>query len=175
MAYRRPAIQVIQEFQQAAAALALPTLPACIIGPAFQIADMVNSGHYAAARALFPYVGLAPGAVVDRSPLPSDLSSQNVSTGIGLTLQNAYLVTHAGAGGAPLATGNIDIAASGRSVFVDSTLNAFASFDPAASGAPNFYIEITGGTGLAAADLGRKFVVAKINDNTLQIATEFQS
>ena len=46
MAYRRPAIEVIQEFQSAAAALALPSLPACVVGPGYQIADDVNCGNY---------------------------------------------------------------------------------------------------------------------------------
>ena len=46
MAYRRPAIEVIQEFQNAAAALALPSLPACVVGPGYQISDDVNVGVY---------------------------------------------------------------------------------------------------------------------------------
>ena len=31
MAYRRPAIEVIQEFQDAAVSLSLPSLPACVV------------------------------------------------------------------------------------------------------------------------------------------------
>lgn len=175
MAYRRPSIQVIQEFQQAAAALALPTLPACIIGPAYQIADAVNCGHYTGADATFAYAGLAPGSVVDLSAPPSDTPGQNVWKGVGLTLQNAYLVTVSGANGAALTTGDINIASSGASGFKDATTNAFVGFDPAAAGAPSFYVEITGGTGLNAADQGRKFIVRKVDNNTLRVATEFQT
>jgi hypothetical protein len=166
---------VIQEFQQAAAALALPTLPACIVGPAYQIADAVNCGHYTGANATFSYAGLAPGGVVDLSPEPADVAAQNVWKGVSLTLQNAYLVTVSGANGAALTTGDIDIGANGPSAFKDPTVNAFVGFDPAAAGAPSFYVEVTGGTGLNAADQGRKFIVAKVDSNTLRVATEFQT
>ena len=177
MAYRRPAIQVIQEFQQAAAALALPTLPACIVGPGYQIADGVNCGHYTSGSgdSTFEYSGLAGGALVDLSSAPADSVAQNVWKGVGLSLQNAYLVTLAAPDGAPLKTGDIDVPTNGASIFVDPTTNAFVSFDPAAAGAPNFYVEITGGTNLATPDLGRKFVVSKADNNTLQVSTEFQS
>src|SRR3954453_22922991 len=108
MAYRRPSIQVTQEFQQAAAALALPTLPACVVGPAYQIADGVNCGHYAGGQTTFSYSGVAPGGVVDLSAAPVDRAGQGVWKGVGLTLQNAYLVALAAAGGGPSTTGQIN-------------------------------------------------------------------
>lgn len=175
MAYRRPSIQVIQEFQSAAAALALPTLPACIVGPAYQIADAVNCGHYSGADATFAYAGLAAGGVVDLSAEPDDIPDQNVWMGVGLTLQNAYLATVSGQNGAALTTGVIDVKNNGASGFKDPTANIFAGFDPSATGAPAYYVEVTGGTGLNAADQGRKFIVRKADNNTLQVATEFQT
>jgi len=160
VAYRRPSIQVIQEFQQAAAALALPTLPACVIGPAYQIADGVNCGHYTGAEATFAYSGIAPGAIVDLTAAPADVAQRNVWKGVELSLENAYLVTKSGAGGAALATGDIDTTNNGKSTFRDPTLNAFTSFDPAAIAAPHYYVEISGGTGLAAADQGTPMTIA---------------
>lgn len=175
MPYRRPSIQVIQECQQAAAALALPTLPACIVGPGYQIADRVHCGHYTGTQTTFAYEGLAGGAVVDLSDEPADVPGQNVWKGVALSLENAYLVTRSGPNGAALTTGDIDVPTNGRSIFRDPTANAFASFDPRAAGAPTYYIEVTGGAGLVVADQGRKFVVGKPDNNTLRVATEFQS
>jgi hypothetical protein len=75
MAYRRPAIEVIQEFQQAAAALALPTLPACVVGPGFQVKDDADAGTYSEddrrTDVTYAYPDLADGAVVDLTSVPT--------------------------------------------------------------------------------------------------------
>jgi len=175
MAYRRPSITVIQEFQNAAAALALPTLPACVVGPGYQISDDANCGIYSGVASTYAYVGLVGGGVVDLTAPPTAAAELNVYKGVGLKLSSVYLVNLSGAGGIALTTGRIDIGVLGKTTFADPTASRFAGFDPSISGAPNFYVEITGGTGLNAADLGRKFVVSKTDDNHLKVATEFVS
>lgn len=175
MPYRRPAIKVIEQFQQAAAALALPTLPACIVGPGFQIADNVNCGHFTSGGSpvLLAYAGLDAGAIVDLSAVPATVPEANAWKGVGVTLANAYEMVVHGTAGAAVITGDINISGGHASRFIDPTASIFAGFDPAAAGAPSFYVEITGGTALNSADLGRKYIVAKVDANTLTVAVEF--
>jgi hypothetical protein len=170
MAYRRPAIQVIQQFQSAAAALALPTLPACIVGPGFQIADNVNAGHWAGVQATFAYVGQNPTSTVDTSAAPTDAADLGVYKGVGVALKNAY-VRRVPATAPNPTTGQLKT----PNVFYDATANAFAAFDPTAAGAPQFYVDVLAGAGVAAADLGRKLVTGKTDNNNLVVAAEWQS
>ena len=165
MAYRRPAIEVIQDFQAAAAALALPTLPAVVVGPAFQIVDDANVGIYDASIPSvqsYSYVGLAAGAVVDLTNAPEDDAAANVHKGVGVKLDNLYLIKKASA-----STGDIQ---EDLNVFNDPTPSAFAGFDPDAEGAPAFYVEITGGT---TGSNGRYLVLSKTDDNNLAMVSNF--
>ena len=165
MAYRRPAIEVIQEFQQAAAALALPTLPAVVVGPAYQIADDVDAGIYsedAPGVSSFAYDGLTVGAIVDLSDAPTSDSEANAHKGVGVTLQDTYLIKVN-----TVATGETTL---DTNVLNDPTPGAFSSFDPDAEGAPRFYVDIVSGSGLT---LGRRLVISKTDDNNLVVATNF--
>ncbi len=169
MAYRRPAIEVIQEFQQAAAALSLPTLPACVIGPAFQVIDDVDAGTYSeldGAPDTYAYAGLAGGAIVDLTDAPATEAEANAHKEVGVKLKNALLVKVGTTATGKLAAPNL---------FQDVTTDAFATFDPGAAGAPTFYVEIVSGAGVDASDLGRKLAIKKNSNNELAVATEWQS
>lgn len=175
MAYRRPAIEVSQEFQQAAAALALPSLPACVIGPAFQIQDGVKVGTYSEddlGTSSYEYKDLPAGAVVDTSDTPEDEVEANAHKGVGVTLKDAYLVKEPEAPATKRVSGTL----ADPNKFQDASITgAFASFDPDADGAPTYYLDILGGAGVAAADLGRKLVIGKNSDSELVVAAEWQS
>src|SRR5688572_23917849 len=95
MAYRRPAIEVIQEFQQAAVALALPSLPACVVGPGFQVVDDAEAGTYSeddVGATDFEYPGLVGTGTVDLSEVPEDEQDRNVHKPVTVALKNLYLV-----------------------------------------------------------------------------------
>jgi len=69
MAYRRPAVTVIQEFVGLVPALAAFNLPSCVIGPAYQIVDDDALGLYNATQTVYAYASLAGGAAVDLSEM----------------------------------------------------------------------------------------------------------
>jgi hypothetical protein len=174
MAYRRPAIEVIQEFQEAAAALALPSLPACVVGPGFQIEDGVNAGVYDEANLAvtsYSYVGLQTGAIVDLDDAPDDEADANAHQGVSVVLQNAYLVKEPATPAVSKITGEL----ASPNLFQDAQTGAFSSFDPDAAGAPTYYVDVIGGTGVVDADKGRKLVISKNDDNELVVAAEWQS
>jgi hypothetical protein len=176
MAYRRPAIEVIQEFQQAAAALALPSLPACVIGPAFQVVDEELVGIYDESNlsiSSYPYTGLAGGAIVDLTEPPEGEKDSNVHKAVEVTLKELYLVKVPELPETTRTTG-AGIGLADPNLFQDDTTGAFASFDPDADGAPTFYVEIIGSANaIDAADLGRKLVTGKTDDNELILAVEW--
>jgi len=174
MAYRRPAVEVIQEFQQAAAALALPSLPALVAGPAYQIEDDVNAGVYSEDNlsiTSYPYVGLEVGAIVDLGDAPDDEAEASAHKGVGFKLQDVYLVKEPPLPSASKITGVLDT----PNLFTDATAGAFSSFDPDAEGAPVFYVDIIDAVGIDPADQGRKLVIRKTDDNTLVLAAEWKS
>lgn len=73
MAYRRPAVTVIQEFVGLVPALAAFNLPSCVIGPAYQIVADDALGLYNATQTVYAYASLAGGAHVDLAVLdPAD-------------------------------------------------------------------------------------------------------
>jgi hypothetical protein len=169
MAYRRPAIEVIQEFQQAAAALALPALPACVIGPGFQIVDNADAGPYlqtTVGATSFPYPGLAGAGIVDLGDIPDTTEDANAFKPVGVALKNAYLVKVG-----QLTTGQLTT----PNLFDDNTGLPFDTFDPEAAGAPTFYVEVISGSGVVDADIGRKLVIGKNTDNELVVAANWQS
>lgn len=169
MAYRRPAIEVIQEFQQAAAALALPSLPACIVGPGFQVAEDAEAGAYSedtVGATDFEYPGLVGTAVVDLSDVPEDEQDINVHKPVTVKLKNLYLVKVSEQATGELRTPNL---------FGDTAGSPFAGFDPDADGAPTFYVDVISGAGVNAADLGRKLVIGKNSSSELVVAANWQS
>ena len=173
MAYRRPAIEIIQEFQSAAAALALPSLPACVVGPGFQIKDDINCGTYsetALGSTSFSYVGLVASGVVDLTNTPTAEAEANAHKEVGFDLQAAYLVKIPALPAATNATGVL----STPNVFKDLT-GAFAGIDPAATGAPTYYVEVISGAGVAAGDIGRKLVLSKTSSTELVVAADWVS
>jgi hypothetical protein len=174
MAYRRPAIEVIQEFQQAAAALALPSLPAIVVAPGFQIQDDVDAGVYSEenlAITSYSYVGVQAGSIVDLTDAPELEAEANAHKGVGVKLKDALLIKSPASPAVSVITGVL----TAPNLFVDGTVGAFASFDPDADGAPLFYIDIIDGPSIASADQGRKLVIGKTDDNTLILAAEWQS
>lgn len=174
MAYRRPAIEVIQEFQEAAAALSLPSLPACIVGPGFQVQDDVNAGVYSEvnlAITTYSYVGLQTGAIVDLDSSPDLEAEANAHKSVSVKLQNAFLVKEPALPATSLITGVLAT----PNLFQDGLTGAFSSFDPDAAGAPTFYIDVIGGIGIDPADIGRKLVIDKNDDNELIVAAEWKS
>jgi len=174
MAYRRPAIEVIQEFQNAAAALALPSLPAVVAGPGFQIAEDVSVGAYSEddlGITSYSYSGLTAGAVVDLDAAPTSEAEANAHKPVSLKLSNAYLVKEPTLPSTSLITGQLAT----PNVFTDNSTGAFSAFDPDASGAPTFYIDVIAAAGIDAADVGRKLVISKTDDNNLVVAAEWQS
>ncbi len=174
MAYRRPAIEVIQEFQQAAAALALPSLPACVVGPGYQIADDVDCGAYSElnlAVTSYLYVGLTSGALVDLDDAPTGDAEANAHKSVGFELQDLYLVKEPPLPAGSHTTGRLVT----TNLFQDNSTGAFASFDPDADGAPTYYVEVVDAPGIVAADQGRKLVIGKNSDNELVVAAEWVS
>lgn len=169
MAYRRPAIEVIQEFQQAAAALALPSLPACVVGPAFQIVNDASAGPYSeedVGATSYDYPNLTAGAVVDLSAAPTAEAEATAHKSVGVKLKNLLLVKVG-----ELTTGRLE----STNTFADNSGTPFSGFDPDAAGAPTFYVEVISGSGVDAADLGRKLVTGKTSSNALTVAAEWQS
>jgi hypothetical protein len=174
MAYRRPAIEVIQEFQEAAAALSLPSLPACVVGPGFQVEEQVDSGVYSEvnlAVTSYPYVNLTTGAIVDLDASPETEAEANAHKSVSVTLRDVFLVKEPALPSTSRITGNLI----GPNVFQDLETGAFSSFDPDAAGAPTFYVDIIGGAGVTEADKGRKLVIDKTDDNNLVVAAEWTS
>jgi len=168
MAVRRPGIEVVQQFQQAAAALNLPTLPALIVGPGFEIADAVNSGTYTeglSAPIEFPFTVATAGAIVDLSEPPTAVPEANAHKPVGVSISNALLVKKS--------TATVGVAVAGSTTFNDPTVGAFSGFDPDAVGAPTFFVDVISGTGLDPADIKRHFVISKTDDNNLVVAGEF--
>ena len=174
MAYRRPAIEVIQDFQNAAAALALPTLPALIAGPGYQIQDNVNAGVYSEANLAitsYAYVGLFSGAIVDLSDTPELEADANAHKSVGVSLKNVFMVKVPALPETSRVTGVLAT----PNLFTDATTGAFSSFDPDADGAPTFYVDIIDAVGIDPGDKGRKLVIDKTDDNTLVLAAEWAS
>lgn len=159
MAYSRPAIEVIQEFQEAAAALALPTLPACIVGPGFQIKDDVDAGIYSGSDLSvqsFSYDGLASGAIVDLTDTPDETAEANVHKGVGVTLQDAYLVKEPALPATSITTGKM----LDTNLFQDpGSTSPFSGFDPTAG---TFYLELL--SGADAGDLNLRIRIVSVDD-----------
>ena len=72
MTYRRPGIQVAQEFQDLQPALGPFNLPNCNVGAAYQVVFEDSVGSYEGSLASYSYVSLNTGNVVDTALLNSE-------------------------------------------------------------------------------------------------------
>ena len=159
MAYRRPGIEVVQQFQALVPALVLPTLPACIVGPAYQLEDDASAGTYDGVLATYSYPNLASGAVVDTNELNADelAATQKV---IGVKLEDAYI---------NLASGSDGTSAVGDQTYTTSS-SAFSVL-PSTFGARQFYLELTN----SDTDDGKHLIISKTSDTEVEIADELQN
>ncbi|NDD05470.1 MAG: hypothetical protein EB078_11230, partial [Proteobacteria bacterium] len=69
MAYRRPAVTVIQEFIGLVPALAPFTLPTVAVGPCYQLVDNDLVGTYSGVQRDYEFASMMPGAHPDIQPL----------------------------------------------------------------------------------------------------------
>jgi len=156
MAYRRPGIEVVQQFQELTPALALPTLPGVVVGPAFQIeTDKSTQEVYSGSQKSYSYPDLHVGAVVDVRSLDSDEPSE-IQKPVDVKLTNAYVTKASGADG----TTGIG------SQTYSTTSNAFANV--AISPTVKYYVEIADGH----ADDGKHLIIAKNSNTSVELADE---
>lgn len=151
MTYRRPGIQVAQEFQDLQPALAPFNLPNCNIGAAYQVVFEDAVGIYEGSLAAYSYVSLNLGNVVDVALLNSEelLSAQFP---VSMKLTNAKV-------------SQIDARTSGD---IDTSLMSFTdvtvdAFDGLIAGD---IVEITTGN-----NLGRYIIEEVVNLNELKLKT----
>lgn len=95
MAYRRPAVTVIQEFVGLVPALATFSLPSVAVGPAFQLTNDAALGTFAAAQQAYAYAGLLGGAIVDLEELADDEAYPASKQPISVKLKDAIVVVKA--------------------------------------------------------------------------------
>lgn len=159
MAYRRPGVEVVQQFQALVPALVLPTLPACIVGPAYQLEDDASAGTYDGVLENYSYPNLASGAVVDTNELNADelAATQKV---VGVKLDDAYI---------RLASGSDGTSAVGDQTYT-TTSNAFSGL-PSTFGTRQFYLELTN----ADTDDGKHLIISKTSDTVVELADELQN
>ena len=72
MAYKRPAVTVIQEFIGLVPALAQFNLPTVVVGSAYQLVNNDNLGTYSGSLLLSAYASIMPGAQTDLEAMASD-------------------------------------------------------------------------------------------------------
>lgn len=157
MPYRRPGVEVVQEFQALAPALVLPALPAVVVGPAYQIADNETTATaYAGVAADYSYPSLVVGGVVDTNALDSD-ELESIQKPIDVTIKTAYIKLN-------------EETDTGTSAVGDQTFIATGAFTklPSVFGAVKYYVEITEG----GADDGKHLIISKTDDDTVEIADE---
>lgn len=89
MAYRRPAVSVIQEFLGLVPALASFTLPSVSTGKVFQLVSNDLLGTYAGNSQAYTYAGKTAGAFVDLEKLASDEQFPATKKPIAVLIKNA--------------------------------------------------------------------------------------
>jgi hypothetical protein len=159
MPYRRPGIEVVQQFQALAPALVLPTLPSCIVGPAFHLEDDGSGGAYDGTLTTYAYPNLPSGAVVDINELDADelASTQQV---VSVKLDNAYIELASGSDGTSIASDQT----------YSTVASSFASL-PTAFGGRVFYLELNN----ADSDDGKHLIISKTSDTEVELADELQN
>ena len=160
MPYRRPGVEVVQQFQALAPALVLPTLPSCIVGPAFQLEDDASAGTYSGVLATYSYPSLEAGAVVDINELNADelAATQKV---IGVKLEDAYIKLGNNSNGNKTINSQTFTLAGGGTDF---------SVLPSTFGARQFYLELDN----SDADDGKHLIISKTSDAEVELADEMQ-
>lgn len=89
MAYRRPAVTVIQEFVGLVPALATFSLPSVAVGPAFQLVTDDLLGTYSNTQQAYAYASLLGGALVDLEPAGGDYPASKLP--VSVHLRNAIV------------------------------------------------------------------------------------
>jgi len=117
MAYRRPGIQVTQEFVDLLPALAAFNLPNCVIGDAYQVVSADLVGEYLGAPASYSYASLNAGNLVDVRVLDT-LALQDHQYPITVILTDAKVEQ--------IIERESGATATDLTAFSDATLNAFA-------------------------------------------------
>ena len=159
MAYRRPGIEVVQQFQALSPALVLPTLPAVIVGPAFQIEEDGSTGEtYAGASKDYSYPDLYGGAVVDTNSLDEDEIAATQKP-VSLKLITAYITKASGTDGTTLV---------GDQTFT-TTGASFASITPSAT--VQYFVELNN----ANSDDGKHLINSKTSSTEVELADELQN
>ena len=156
MAYRQPGIEVVQQFQALTPALVLPSLPVCMIGPAYQIQDNTDAGAYAGASKAFSWPSLVTGALVDIAVLNTD-ELASIQKPVSVKLTNAYVKLSEGTAGETTA---------GSQTFTSEATAAkdFSSVTLAVG--KYFYVRITG----AGTDAGTHLILTKTSNTVVKLA-----
>src|SRR5271166_912548 len=116
-AYRRPGVQLTQQFVGLAPALAVFALPNVHVGPAFQVVPDDNVGTYAGLGVSVGYLSQVSGSIIDTRPSnPNDLLNYPVQ----INLKNLVVTWLAS-----VSTGVVNV--SNLNVFNDPTSNVFAT------------------------------------------------
>lgn len=89
MAYRRPAVTVIQEFVGLVPALAAFSLPTVAVGPTFQLVNGDLLGTYSDTQQVYAYASLLGGAIVDLALLDPEDPHPTTKQPIEVLLSNA--------------------------------------------------------------------------------------
>ena len=159
MPYRRPGVEVVQQFQALTPALVLPALPAVIAGPAFQVEeDLTTATPYAGILATYAYPDLVVGGVVDLAALDSDEIAAT-QLPVAVQLSNAY-VTLASASDGTSVSGDqtyTTVASSFAAVTISTTVQHFLELDNTDS------------------DDGKHLITEKTSDTVVELADELQN
>lgn len=159
MAYRRPGVEVVQQFQALTPALVLPTLPAVIVGPAFQVEDSTStSTAYPGTSTAYSYPDLEVGAIPDTAELDTtELSSAQYPAVV--ELSNAYITIAEGSDGESTAL---------TPQTYTTTAASFANITP--SSTVSYYLELNN----TNADDGKHLISSKTTDYVVELADELQ-
>jgi hypothetical protein len=159
MAYRRPGVEVVQQFQALAPALVLPTLPAVIVGPAFQVEDDASTATaYTGALTNYSYPDLVVGAVVDLNELDSTELAATQKP-IEVELDDAYITKASGSDGTTVV---------GDQTFT-TTSTAFSGITIAST--TKHYVDLNNSN----SDDGKHLITSKTSDTEVELADELQN
>jgi hypothetical protein len=199
MAYRRPGIQVTQEFAGLLPALAPFNLPNCVIGPAYQVVQGDELGTYLGVASAYSYVSIGAGNIVDTAELneneltdhqyPITVRLENIQTrllevvgeGYSLSSDLTQLVDATSGAFSSVVAGDILVIKEDDIEIVAAASNgsvANATPETLTGPASNTYadvevgdkVTITGGTDVTA---GEYTVANKIDDQNLELNAAF--
>lgn len=159
MAYRKPGIEVVQQFQALVPALVLPALPAVIVGPAFQIEiDTSTSTVYDGTLSTYAYPNLVTGGVVDTNALDAnEIAATQLPIDVELT--NAYITKASGSDGTSVV---------GDQTYT-TTATSFAGITITTT--VQHYVDLNNGD----SDDGKHLIISKNSDTSVELADELQN